>query len=455
MSYIRTEFSQRLLLVALWGAITAILTSVHFFYALLLVIPLVGLYGFRPRFYLAGAFALFSFFIPTGFHKFSPTPKFPFIGEVVSPPAHGPKSALFIVSNGTVRYDAIWVHAKNVNLGDEVKILKAKSLGSDAESGNLNKLRIDPTDAKIIGHGSLWLEKLTQWHDDLVQFTNDHLRPHAAMTVNALILQQPSQLSAKYKKSLISSGVIFLVTISGIHIFILASIFQWFLPKDYIPRPYRIALLTCFLFVVAAMSGFHAAAIRAIIAVIGREIAYFYRREPDSLSLLAFGGLVYLGWRPDACFEPGFQLSMLAVGLLASSEVPNIRSEILQMTRVGALGWLGSAPIGAFWFGTISYAGVITGTLLSAVLMPLIALFFIAAVSSWVPLTGSMLSTVLFDGLNHFGDLIYHIVNGISHLPFVSEAWSPSAGLVALIYIALFLIFWVHHRREAPKRIPQ
>lgn len=449
MTFLRSELENRPILLGLFGAIIAIMVRTNLAWGLLLIGFLIVISSMRSRLWLAISFALFATFVPSGFNTALPMPQFPLIGEVVSPVARGPIAILFTIDSHGNRYEIVWVNGPKVDLGDQIEINRAKLAASNHLSPNLTGLKVKKSDAVIIGRASAWLRWSTLVHDDLVTFVSTHVHSDSAMAINGLVLDATYKVSPNFKLALQSDGLLFLVSISGLHVFILAYLVKWLLPYNYIPRPFRIVILGLFLIFLCAATSFHAATVRAAIAVIGREMAYFYRREPDSLSLLALGGLVYLAWRPEACFEPGFQLSMLAVGLIACGELLISNLEWVDLLKVGGLGWLGSTPIAAYWFGTISWIGAISGSIFSLLLLPLISLTVLAFVFQLLPGFGTTFGLAL-DVLGH---LVYAGIMRLSLVNWISSAWTPSRWMVLFITIGIFMVVWTRRRRAAPKRL--
>ena len=133
--------------------------------------------------------------------------------------------------------------------------------------------------------------------------------------LKALVLGVRSDITPELYQQYINAGAVHILAISGIHIGIITYLLTLFISLV-VPahrKGVKIALLLVFLLTYAAITGFSASVLRAVVMFGGYSIAYLAesrRARYDSLLLSAF---ILLLCKPTFLFEVGFQLSYMAV----------------------------------------------------------------------------------------------------------------------------------------------
>ena len=133
--------------------------------------------------------------------------------------------------------------------------------------------------------------------------------------LKALVLGVRSDITPELYQQYINAGAVHILAISGLHIGIITYLLTLFISLV-VPahrKEVKIVLLLVFLLTYAAITGFSASVLRAVVMFGGYSIAYLAesrRARYDSLLLSAF---ILLLCKPTFLFEVGFQLSYMAV----------------------------------------------------------------------------------------------------------------------------------------------
>ena len=133
--------------------------------------------------------------------------------------------------------------------------------------------------------------------------------------LKALVLGIRSDITPELYQQYINAGAVHILAISGLHIGIITYLLTLFISLV-VPahrKGVKIALILVFLLTYAAITGFSASVLRAVVMFGGYSIAYLAesrRARYDSLLLSAF---ILLLCKPTFLFEVGFQLSYMAV----------------------------------------------------------------------------------------------------------------------------------------------
>ncbi len=129
----------------------------------------------------------------------------------------------------------------------------------------------------------------------------------------ALLLGQRHGLDGDLNETFIRSGTMHYLSLSGLHVGILAAFVWWLAGLLRLPRWGRGVVAITFLVLFLLLAPPRAPILRAGVLSIVFCIAYMTRRDVSSLNVLALGAIVVLLWRPLDLFMPGFQLSFLVV----------------------------------------------------------------------------------------------------------------------------------------------
>lgn len=144
----------------------------------------------------------------------------------------------------------------------------------------------------------------------------DALFPENGPLVRALVLGDRSLLDEEFRESLNRTGTAHLISISGLHVTVLAALLA-FLLRRLMPRRWADAAAILLLIPYGALIGFNAPFARALIMFALACLAPTAGHPSDSVTRLSAAMLLYLLVRPLAIGEAGFALSFAAsAGLL-------------------------------------------------------------------------------------------------------------------------------------------
>ena len=147
----------------------------------------------------------------------------------------------------------------------------------------------------------------------------DALFPKNAPLVRALVLGDRSLLAEEFRESLNRTGTAHLISISGLHVTVLAAMLA-FLLRRFMPKKRADLAAVLLLIPYGALIGFNAPFVRALIMFALVCLAPAAGHPSDSVTRLSAAMLLYLLIRPLAIGDTGFVLSFTAsAGLLLLS----------------------------------------------------------------------------------------------------------------------------------------
>lgn len=214
-----------------------------------------------------------------------------------------------------------------------------------------------------------------------------HISPERSHLAGAILLGAREQLDSEENDGFLVTGTIHILSISGLHVGILAYGFWLLFRTGLLPRKASLLLAMAASLLYAILTGGEPPVIRATIMVQVVCLAMLLSRRPRASSSLALAAIVVLLQNPVALFSSGTQLSFLAVATmfgfdhwLASDRVDDpldrliavtrpwhekmltrIWTNVLQVTQTGLLVWLTSAPLVWYQYHLISPVAVPLG----------------------------------------------------------------------------------------------
>lgn len=192
--------------------------------------------------------------------------------------------------------------------------------------------------------------------------------------LKALVLGVRSDITPELYQQYINAGAVHILAISGLHIGIITYLLTLFISLV-VPahrKGVKIALLLVFLLTYAAITGFSASVLRAVVMFGGYSIAYLAesrRARYDSLLLSAFILLLY---KPTFLFEVGFQLSYMAVLSIALflpiGEKYRFENRFLNffwdIIKVSIAAQIGVLPLSLYYFHQFAGLFLVTNVLI-------------------------------------------------------------------------------------------
>lgn len=231
----------------------------------------------------------------------------------------------------------------------------------------------------------------------------------------ALLLGSREALSADESQGFLVTGTIHILSISGLHVGILAIGLFRLLRVAALPRPRALLAVTVGTGLYMLLVGAETPVVRATLVVWLSCLGAAVGRRSPALNALAAAAIVVLAWHPPEIFRVGTQLSFLSTAVLVAASalcppphatedpierlVERSRGPLERRWRrlgrqvVGALItggaiWAVTAPIVAAWFHVVSPIGLV----LNPVIAPLVPLamacgvlcLLLAPVSAWL-----------------------------------------------------------------------
>jgi competence protein ComEC len=135
----------------------------------------------------------------------------------------------------------------------------------------------------------------------------------------ALVLGQREQAEWRLQEELLATGTIHMLSISGMHIEMVALSLLLIGIYFYLPRKILLVGVCTVVLGYALLCGTNPPVVRATMMLIGLSIAKWNGWNFSSLNYLAFSGVCLILFRTSVVFETGTQLSFLAVAVLISS----------------------------------------------------------------------------------------------------------------------------------------
>lgn len=249
-----------------------------------------------------------------------------------------------------------------------------------------------PACVKRLESGAPWsvlrqLGRLRVWAERVL---DRHIAPPQSALAAALLLGSRERLDRATVEKFFVSGTVHLLSISGSHVAILASVMWVVIRLDWFPRR-RMLVLTCSLAIAyALLTGAQPPVVRATILIIVYCLARWTNRRAVAWNSLSAAGLVTLGLSPGGMYDVGTQLSYMAVAVLVAQRPltlaprrPDPLRRLVDQSRpawsralralLGGAGqiamastmiWLVSMPLVANRFHLVSLIGVLANLLL-------------------------------------------------------------------------------------------
>lgn len=143
----------------------------------------------------------------------------------------------------------------------------------------------------------------------------------------ALVLGQREQVEWRLQEDLLATGTIHMLSISGMHIEMVAMSLFLIGTLTYIPRRSLLVGVCIIVLGYALLCGANPPVARATMMLIGVCFAKWMGWRFSSMNMLAFAGVILILYRTSVVFETGAQLSFLAVAVLISSTHTTFRKQ--------------------------------------------------------------------------------------------------------------------------------
>ena len=172
-----------------------------------------------------------------------------------------------------------------------------------------------PDAVSVVSHGTLrnWRRVVATVRGRCQAHLWSHLRQRQAALASAVLLGAREQLDWERIQAFVTTGTVHLLAISGLHVGILAYGFWWVARLFPIGRRSTVIAAAVFVVLYAVLTASRPPVMRATILIVAFCLARLSGRRTAGYNVLAAAALVLLGWNPTNLFQPGTQLSFLAV----------------------------------------------------------------------------------------------------------------------------------------------
>lgn len=172
----------------------------------------------------------------------------------------------------------------------------------------------------VVQPGSEWnltrqLERIRSHGNQILE---RYLNPRRAELAAAVLLGLREELDGSRNEAFLTTGTIHVLSISGLHVGVLAAALFWLMRHTPVPIPsgWAVASIAIVTLLYAAMVDSGPPVIRATILVLVACVAVWLGRRPIGFNSLAAAALVVLAMNPSHLFNVGAQLSFLCVAIL-------------------------------------------------------------------------------------------------------------------------------------------
>lgn len=195
------------------------------------------------------------------------------------------------------------------------------------------------------------------------------------------------------------SGIIHILTVSGLHVTFLIGLIAWVLKRCKVNRFVNFVLTFCLLLIYAYICGFAPSILRAMIMGLVLIAAGLFGKQYDGLSALSFAGLLTLFISPLSALDVGFLMSYACVGAIFVLQRPFAKvlkkflpDKIADLMALSFATQIGILPFLASFFSKLNLLSFFTNLIVVpffGILFPLLILLVLLVLI--IPATGPVL----------------------------------------------------------------
>lgn len=304
---------------------------------------------------------------------------------------------------------------------------------------------------------------------EMQKILDNHLDDNAQSLASAVLLGEKNALEPDVRDAFSDTGMSYLVVVSGMHLAIITMLLKKLLkPRFGAKGILRMILITAFVLLFAAVTGFTPSVVRAAVMMLFIVAAPLFRRESDSVNALGAAALVLTLPNPYVVGNVGLLLSFAAtLGILLWADtILRSCTAVLHLslqprrekTRVGRAADLckraAALPIGLFavslsatlwtiplamvFFGRITPATVLISFVAYPLTFLLLLLSLLLVLTAWSPIVH-----VLAPLINGIAQLLTDAVQRSTELPFTSVKTDSPFWYVWMIVTVLLAVIGV------------
>lgn len=283
----------------------------------------------------------------------------------------------------------------------------------------------------------------------LLAIIDKYIPGDEADILRGVLLGDRSLIEKDLKDKFVKTGTVHILVVSGLNVGLIASIFLLTFKVFYLPRYVSYSLACILIALYAVLSGANAPVVRAAIMAIALMAGVLFYRRVDILNCLGLSGIIILLKNPYVLFDPGFQLSFLAIISIIILAQKIKGGYLKQSVVVSAAAWFGIIPIIAYNFNIISPICILAN-------IPVVFIVFLITAGGMAFLAAGLFAPFLagiFAGAIEFLTyILIKIVVLFSKVPF-GFFWTHKWGALEIIsfYIALGAFCLFLYKKEFRK----
>ncbi len=254
-----------------------------------------------------------------------------------------------------------------------------------------------------------FLRRLHDFRRKVLRRLYEFLNLREASLFGTLIVGDRSRLEGKLWDLFTRTGTVHLLSISGLHVGILAALLYGVFRILRIRRRKGSLFIILFLALYTYFVGASAPIVRSTLMITLALLGSLLEREVSLLNILVASYLLLLLWNPFYLFETGFQLSFLSVFFLflthsrlkgifknpPATLLQRIGRNLLETFLVSLGIWIGIWPVVAYHFSVVSPVSWVANLVVIPLLFPItgVGLLWLVA-GQWIPVMSHGLLSV-------------------------------------------------------------
>lgn len=263
-----------------------------------------------------------------------------------------------------------------------------------------------------------------------------------ARVISAMLWGDRSGLTQFYNEIFRNAGIAHVLALSGLNVSFFIVPLMFIIPKRM--AKLRFACFVAFLLLYCGVAAFPSSLVRASLMALTLLAAPLFKRRYDTFSSMSAAALILLILSPMQAFDPGFQLSFMAVVGMALLYKPierlliRIPTALAQSIAITTSATLGTLPITAYHFGTFPVLSLVSNLLLLPLVSIVVVCAFVAVMLAFI---SPILAFVPQFIANMCCDVLLSVTDLIATLPFaVVNIRKFSLPLCICFYLILFFL---------------
>lgn len=210
-----------------------------------------------------------------------------------------------------------------------------------------------------------------------------------ASVARALLVADQRQISLEVRDRYAAAGLVHMLSISGLHVAIIAGAIELVLVAGRVRRSLAAWLTLLLVGAYVAVLGWPAPALRSAVMYGMTALAQRFQRPASPWAALAVGAWIPLAW-PRSVLDIGYQLSVCGMAALTASGVltrrilradaPALRGRLVRELLASTLASVATVPLVAWHFGRVSVIGPFANLVAAPIITVLQPALFLAMV---------------------------------------------------------------------------